>query len=137
MSYGLPTGPNQWQSPHDGYLTNSNQSQNGRRKQLAHTEKNAVRAAYRLKGGQQQRVAVAQALVLKPSVLLFDEPLSNLDARLRRQMREEIRELQQRLGLTVVYVTHDQQEAMAVSDRIIVMNAGRIEQQGTPRELYE
>ena len=90
-----------------------------------------------LSGGQQQRVAVARALVLKPSVLLFDEPLSNLDARLRRQMREEIRELQQRLGLTVVYVTHDQQEAMAVSDRIIVMNAGRIEQQGGPRDLYE
>ncbi|MBS0539772.1 MAG: ABC transporter ATP-binding protein [Proteobacteria bacterium] len=90
-----------------------------------------------LSGGQQQRVAVARALVLKPSVLLFDEPLSNLDARLRRQMREEIRELQRRLGLTVVYVTHDQQEAMAVSDRIIVMNAGRIEQQGSPRELYE
>jgi iron(III) transport system ATP-binding protein len=90
-----------------------------------------------LSGGQQQRVAVARALVLKPSVLLFDEPLSNLDARLRRQMREEIRELQQRLGLTVVYVTHDQQEAMAVSDRIIVMNGGRIEQQGRPRELYE
>ncbi|HTR86064.1 MAG TPA: ABC transporter ATP-binding protein [Reyranella sp.] len=90
-----------------------------------------------LSGGQQQRVAVARALVLKPSVLLFDEPLSNLDARLRRQMREEIRELQQRLGLTVVYVTHDQQEAMAVSDRIIVMNAGRIEQEGTPRDLYE
>ncbi len=80
---------------------------------------------------------MARALVLKPSVLLFDEPLSNLDARLRRQMREEIRELQQRLGLTVVYVTHDQQEAMAVSDRIIVMNAGRIEQQGGPRDLYE
>ncbi len=90
-----------------------------------------------LSGGQQQRVAVARALVLKPSVMLFDEPLSNLDARLRRQMREEIRELQQRLGLTVVYVTHDQQEAMAVSDRIIVMNAGRIEQQGSPRDLYE
>ncbi|MDP1839917.1 MAG: ABC transporter ATP-binding protein [Reyranella sp.] len=90
-----------------------------------------------LSGGQQQRVAVARALVLKPSVLLFDEPLSNLDARLRRQMREEIRELQLRLGLTVVYVTHDQQEAMAVSDRIIVMNAGRIEQQGSPRDLYE
>jgi iron(III) transport system ATP-binding protein len=90
-----------------------------------------------LSGGQQQRVAVARALVLKPSVLLFDEPLSNLDARLRRQMREEIRELQQALGLTVVYVTHDQQEAMAVSDRIIVMNAGRIEQQGAPRDLYE
>src|SRR5204862_2382164 len=90
-----------------------------------------------LSGGQQQRVAVARALVLKPAVLLFDEPLSNVDARLRRQMREEIRELQQRLGLTVVYVTHDQQEAMAVSDRIIVMNAGRIEQQGGPRDLYE
>jgi iron(III) transport system ATP-binding protein len=90
-----------------------------------------------LSGGQQQRVAVARALVLEPSVLLFDEPLSNLDARLRRQMREEIRELQQRLRLTVVYVTHDQQEAMAVSDRIIVMNAGRIEQQGVPRDLYE
>ena len=90
-----------------------------------------------LSGGQQQRVAVARALVLEPAVLLFDEPLSNLDARLRRRMREEIRELQQRLGLTVVYVTHDQQEAMAVSDRIIVMNAGRIEQQGKPRELYE
>jgi iron(III) transport system ATP-binding protein len=90
-----------------------------------------------LSGGQQQRVAVARALVLKPSVLLFDEPLSNLDARLRRQMREEIRELQQALGLTVVYVTHDQQEAMAVSDWIIVMNAGCIEQQGTPRVLYE
>lgn len=90
-----------------------------------------------LSGGQQQRVAVARALVLKPSVLLFDEPLSNLDARMRRQMREEIRDLQRRLGLTVVYVTHDQQEAMAVSDRIIVMNAGRIEQQGEPRDLYE
>jgi iron(III) transport system ATP-binding protein len=82
-------------------------------------------------------VALARALVLKPSVLLFDEPLSNLDARLRRQMREEIRDLQQRLRLTVVYVTHDQQEAMAVSDRIIVMNAGHIEQHGKPRDLYE
>ena len=75
-----------------------------------------------LSGGQQQRVAVARALVLEPAVLLFDEPLSNLDARLRRQMREEIRDLQQRLGLTVVYVTHDQSEALAVSDRIVVMN---------------
>jgi iron(III) transport system ATP-binding protein len=90
-----------------------------------------------LSGGQQQRVAVARALVLEPSVLLFDEPLSNLDARLRRQMREEIRELQQRLALTVVYVTHDQAEAMAVSDRIIVMNRAAIAQEGAPRELYE
>src|SRR5215472_9774421 len=90
-----------------------------------------------LSGGQQQRVAVARALVLEPAVLLFDEPLSNLDARLRRQMREEIRELQQRLSLTVVYVTHDQAEAMAVSDRIIVMNKGAVAQEGGPRELYE
>jgi iron(III) transport system ATP-binding protein len=90
-----------------------------------------------LSGGQQQRVAVARALVLEPAVLLFDEPLSNLDARLRRQMREEIRELQQRLSLTVVYVTHDQAEAMAVSDRIIVMNRASIAQEGAPRELYE
>ena len=90
-----------------------------------------------LSGGQQQRVALARALVLEPSVLLFDEPLSNLDARLRRSMREEIRGLQQRLGLTVAYVTHDQAEAMAVSDQIIVMDRGRIAQAGTPRELYE
>ncbi|MFO1396873.1 MAG: ABC transporter ATP-binding protein [Burkholderiales bacterium] len=90
-----------------------------------------------LSGGQQQRVAVARALVLEPSVLLFDEPLSNLDARLRRQMRDEIRELQQRLGLTVVYVTHDQAEAMAVADRIVVMNRGAIAQDGAPRTLYE
>ena len=90
-----------------------------------------------LSGGQQQRVAIARALVLEPSVLLFDEPLSNLDARLRRQMREEIRDLQRRLSLTVVYVTHDQAEAMAVSDRIIVMNKAVIAQEGAPRELYE
>src|SRR5258708_7463053 len=90
-----------------------------------------------LSGGQQQRVAVARALVLEPAVLLFDEPLSNLDARLRRQMREEIRDLQQRLSLTAGYVTHDQAEAMAVSDRIIVMNKAVIAQEGAPRELYE
>jgi len=90
-----------------------------------------------LSGGQQQRVALARALVLEPAVLLFDEPLSNLDARLRRSMREEIRGLQQRLGLTVVYVTHDQEEAMAVSDQVVVMDRGRIAQAGTPRELYE
>jgi iron(III) transport system ATP-binding protein len=90
-----------------------------------------------LSGGQQQRVALARSLVLEPAVLLFDEPLSNLDARLRRSMREEIRALQQRLKLTVAYVTHDQSEALAVSDQIIVMNAGRIAQAGTPQELYE
>ena len=90
-----------------------------------------------LSGGQQQRVAVARALVLEPAVLLFDEPLSNLDAGLRRHMRGEIRDLQQRLGLTVVYVTHEQAEAMAISDRIIVMHRGVIAQEGAPRELYE
>ncbi len=89
-----------------------------------------------MSGGQQQRVALARALVLEPRVLLFDEPLSNLDARLRRSMRDEIRALQQRLKLTVAYVTHDQAEALAVSDRIVVMDAGRIAQAGTPRELY-
>ena len=90
-----------------------------------------------LSGGQQQRVAIARALVLEPRVLLFDEPLSNLDARLRRRMREEIRELQRRLGITVVYVTHDQEEALGVSDRIIVMNHAVVAQEGAPRELYE
>jgi iron(III) transport system ATP-binding protein len=90
-----------------------------------------------LSGGQQQRVALARALVLEPSVLLFDEPLSNLDTRLLREMREEIRSLQQRLNLTVAYVTHDQGEALAVSDQIIVMNQGRIAQVGSPRDLYE
>ncbi len=90
-----------------------------------------------LSGGQQQRVAVARALVLEPQVLLFDEPLSNLDAKLRRQVREEIRDIQRNLGLTAVYVTHDQEEALAVSDRIIVMNNAVIAQEGTPRDLYE
>jgi iron(III) transport system ATP-binding protein len=90
-----------------------------------------------LSGGQQQRVAVARALTLEPQVLLFDEPLSNLDAKLRRQVREDIRELQRSLNLTVVYVTHDQQEALAVSDRVIVMSNARIAQAGSPRELYE
>lgn len=90
-----------------------------------------------LSGGQQQRVAVARALVLEPEVLLFDEPLSNLDAKLRRRVREEIRELQQSLGLTTVYVTHDQEEALAVSDRIIVMRDAEIAQEGSPRDLYE
>ncbi len=90
-----------------------------------------------LSGGQQQRVAVARALVLEPQVLLFDEPLSNLDAKLRRQVREDIRDIQQNLGLTVVYVTHDQEEALAVSDEIVVMRNAAIAQIGTPRDLYD
>ena len=90
-----------------------------------------------LSGGQQQRVAVARALVLEPQVLLFDEPLSNLDAKLRRQVREDIRSIQQDLGLTVVYVTHDQEEALAVSDEIVVMRNASIAQTGSPRELHD
>ena len=90
-----------------------------------------------LSGGQQQRVAVARALVLEPQVLLFDEPLSNLDAKLRRKVRDDIRDLQRSLGLTVVYVTHDQQEALAVSDKIIVMANAVVSQVGAPRDLYE
>ena len=90
-----------------------------------------------LSGGQQQRVAVARAIVQQPDVLLFDEPLSNVDAKLRRRVRAEIRDLQQRFGITAVYVTHDQEEALAVSDRIVVMKMGQIAQIGTPAELYE
>ncbi len=89
-----------------------------------------------LSGGEQQRVALARAIVIRPQVLLFDEPLSNLDAKLRVQMRHEIRELQRRLAITTVYVTHDQEEAMAVSDRIAVMNQGSIVQEGTADDLY-
>jgi iron(III) transport system ATP-binding protein len=89
-----------------------------------------------LSGGQQQRVALARALVMKPKVLLFDEPLSNLDAKLRKRVRGEIRDLQQRLGITSIYVTHDQAEALALSDVVVVMNQGRVEQIGSPFDLY-
>jgi iron(III) transport system ATP-binding protein len=89
-----------------------------------------------LSGGQQQRVALARSLVIEPRILLFDEPLSNLDAKLRVQMRSEIHLLQRRLNITSIYVTHDQIEAMALSDRIVVMNKGNIEQMGTPEEIY-
>lgn len=94
------------------------------------------RMTNQLSGGQQQRVALARALVVEPSVLLFDEPLSNLDAKLRVSMRTEIRNIQQRVGITAVYVTHDQSEAMALSDQIIVMNKGVVAQIGTPQEIY-
>jgi iron(III) transport system ATP-binding protein len=94
------------------------------------------RAPNQLSGGQQQRVALARALVMEPKVLLMDEPLSNLDAKLREQMRTEIRRIQKRLGITSVYVTHDQVEAMTLSDRIVVMNLGKIEQIGSPTEIY-
>ncbi len=96
----------------------------------------ADRFPHQLSGGQQQRVALARALVTEPRVLLLDEPLSALDAKVRVQLRDEIRRIQLRLGITTVFVTHDQEEALAVSDRIAVMNAGRIEQIGSPEELY-
>src|SRR6184192_150063 len=95
------------------------------------------RSASKLSGGQQQRVALARAFVFSPSVLLFDEPLSNLDAKLRAEMRVELKELQRRLDITSVYVTHDLEEALAISDRVIVMNNGGIEQVGTPGEIYD
>ncbi|MCA1306918.1 ABC transporter ATP-binding protein [Microbacterium esteraromaticum] len=89
-----------------------------------------------LSGGQQQRVAIARSLILRPKILLLDEPLSNLDAKLRHQLRQQLKDLQQHFGITTVYVTHDQDEALAMSDRIAVMNGGRIEQIGTPEEVY-
>lgn len=95
-----------------------------------------TRMTNQLSGGQQQRVALARALVMEPGVLLFDEPLSNLDAKLRVTMRTEIRKIQQKIGITAVYVTHDQSEAMSISDQIIIMSKGRVEQIGTPREVY-
>jgi iron(III) transport system ATP-binding protein len=96
----------------------------------------ADRPASKLSGGQQQRIAVARAIAFSPNVLLFDEPLSNLDAKLRAEMRVELRELQRRLDITALYVTHDQEEALAISDRVIVMNHGRIEQIGSPEQVY-
>jgi iron(III) transport system ATP-binding protein len=99
-------------------------------------EEMAERNATQLSGGQQQRLALARALVTEPQVLLLDEPLSNLDARLRDQMRSELRKLQRRLGVTTVYVTHDQTEALAMSTTVVVMNKGQIVQEGTPRDIY-
>ncbi len=96
-----------------------------------------ARPAPMLSGGQQQRVALARALVSNPQVLLLDEPLSNLDARLREEMRFELRDMQARLGITSIFVTHDQAEAMTLSDRIVVMNAGAIEQEGAPEDVYQ
>ena len=96
----------------------------------------SARYAHQLSGGQQQRVALARALVTRPRVLLLDEPLSALDAKVRVQLREEIRRIQKELGITTVFVTHDQEEALAVADRVAVMQAGRIEQIGTPEDLY-
>ena len=104
--------------------------------EITHLGKYAQRFPNQMSGGQQQRVALARALVAAPKLLLLDEPLSNLDAKLRESMRFEIKEIQKRLGITVVYVTHDQTEAMAMSDRIFVINRGVVQQCGTPEEIY-
>ena len=96
----------------------------------------ADRYPRQMSGGQQQRVALARAIVIHPSVLLLDEPLSNLDAKLRQELRTEIRQLQQKLGITTIFVTHDQEEALTMSDRVVVMNQGRVEQIGAPAEIY-
>ena len=103
---------------------------------LVEMEAYAERPAPALSGGQQQRVAIARALVFEPEVLLLDEPLSNLDARLRAQMGDEFRALQRRLKITTLYVTHDQEEAMALSDRVVVMDKGRALQVGAPEAVY-
>ncbi len=105
--------------------------------ELVRLERFADRFARQLSGGQQQRVAIARAIVFQPSIVLMDEPLGALDKNLRYEMQVEIKEIQQRLGMTVVYVTHDQEEAMNMSDRIAIMNHGRIEQMGPPGEIYE
>ena len=104
---------------------------------LVHVDEYADRMPDRLSGGQQQRVALARALVIQPDVLLMDEPLSNLDAKLRVEMRTVIKEIQKQVGITTVYVTHDQEEAMSISDTIAVMNAGKIQHIGTPRDIYQ
>ena len=101
------------------------------------TDAQLSRSIAELSGGQQQRVAIARAMVMRPRIMLLDEPLSNLDAKLRHQMRIQLKELQAHFGITSVYVTHDQDEALAMSDRIAVVNAGRIEQVGRPQEVYQ
>lgn len=103
---------------------------------MVHLEGLEKRTPHQLSGGQQQRVAVARALVISPHVLLFDEPLSNLDAKLRLDMRAEIRRIQRDLGITTLYVTHDQEEAMSISDRIAIMQTGKIMQIGSPMDIY-
>jgi iron(III) transport system ATP-binding protein len=103
---------------------------------LVKMEEYADRKPSKLSGGQQQRIALARAVVINPDILLMDEPLSNLDAKLRVEMREVIKKIQQRLKITTIYVTHDQEEALAISDRIAVMNAGQIQQVGAPRDIY-
>ena len=104
---------------------------------LVHMEDLRDRYPSQLSGGQRQRVALARAVVIRPTILLFDEPLTNLDAKLRGEMRSELRRLQRRLGIATIFVTHDQEEALSMADRIVVMSDGRVEQIGTPEEIYD
>lgn len=106
-------------------------------KEVELNETQLARGVSELSGGQQQRVAIARAMVMRPKILLLDEPLSNLDAKLRHQMRIQLKDMQKHFGITSIYVTHDQDEALAMSDRIAVLNAGRMEQCGSPREVYQ
>ncbi|WP_094606836.1 Vitamin B12 import ATP-binding protein BtuD [Sporomusa silvacetica DSM 10669] len=104
--------------------------------ELVHLQDLYAQNVTRISGGQQQRVALARALILSPKVLLLDEPLSNLDAKLRIKIRQEIKDIQNKLGMTMLFVTHDQEEALSLSDRIVVMNRGKVEQIGTPQDIY-
>jgi putative spermidine/putrescine transport system ATP-binding protein len=108
-----------------------------RRWRLVRLESQADKLPGQLSGGQQQRVAIARAIVIRPPVVLMDEPLSNLDAKLRLEMRAEIRGIHDQIGSTTIYVTHDQDEALSLADRIVVMSQGHIEQIGSPQDLYQ
>ena len=120
-----------------GYKRSQAREAAGQMLAMVHLQELAGQNVTRLSGGQQQRVALARALVLQPRVLLLDEPLSNLDAKLRVRIRQEIKDIQQKLGMTMLFVTHDQEEALSISDHIVVMQHGRVEQAGTPQEIYQ
>ena len=132
VAENIEFGPKQNKVPKDERITRVNDLL-----RQVDLEKNRDKLPNKLSGGQQQRVALARALAMRPSVVLFDEPLSNLDAKLREQVRREIRGLQQQFGFTAIYVTHDQSEALAMSDRVVVMSGGKVEQIGAPEEVYQ
>ena len=132
VAENIEFGPKQNKVPRDERATRVNELL-----RQVDLEVNRDKLPNKLSGGQQQRVALARALAMRPSVVLFDEPLSNLDAKLREQVRREIRSLQQQFGFTAIYVTHDQSEALAMSDRVVVMSGGKVEQIGVPEEVYQ
>lgn len=132
VAENIEFGPKQNKVPKDERVTRLNDLL-----RQVDLERNRDKLPNKLSGGQQQRVALARALAMRPSVVLFDEPLSNLDAKLREQVRREIRGLQREFGFTAIYVTHDQAEALAMSDRVVVMSGGKVEQIGAPEEVYQ